>query len=55
MAGANLFVSMAALNRASRWARATDREGKAQPMVTPQWNPKGYLNNACHRVALAVT
>ncbi len=34
------------------WARATDTEGRAQPMVLPGWNPKGYLNNACHRIAV---
>ena len=32
------------------WARAVDSEGKSQPMVLAQWNPNGYLNNACHRV-----
>ena len=36
------------------WARATDSEGKSQPMVVPGWNPKGYLNNACHRIAVKV-
>ncbi|HAK59307.1 MAG TPA: molybdopterin containing oxidoreductase [Nitrospiraceae bacterium] len=36
------------------WARATDADGKAQPMVVPGWNPKGYLNNACHRIAVRV-
>ena len=36
------------------WARATDSNGKAQPMVVPGWNPKGYLNNACHRIAVKV-
>jgi DMSO/TMAO reductase YedYZ molybdopterin-dependent catalytic subunit len=36
------------------WARATDSEGKAQPMLLPGWNPKGYLNNACHRIAIKV-
>ena len=36
------------------WARATDSEGNAQPMVLPSWNPKGYLNNACHRIAVKV-
>lgn len=36
------------------WARATDSEGKSQPMVLPGWNPKGYLNNACHRIAVKV-
>ncbi|MDJ0918372.1 MAG: sulfite oxidase [Woeseiaceae bacterium] len=34
------------------WARATDEAGSAQPMVLPGWNPKGYLNNACHRIAV---
>lgn len=36
------------------WARATDSNGAMQPMVVPGWNPKGYLNNACHRIALKV-
>lgn len=36
------------------WARATDSKGKKQPMVIPGWNPKGYLNNACHRIAIKV-
>ncbi|MFT4601661.1 MAG: DMSO/TMAO reductase YedYZ molybdopterin-dependent catalytic subunit [Arenicella sp.] len=34
------------------WARATDEKGVVQPMVLPGWNPKGYLNNASHRIAL---
>ncbi len=36
------------------WAKATDGEGKAQPMLLPGWNPKGYLNNACHRIVVKV-
>lgn len=36
------------------WARATDSNGKSQPMVLPGWNPKGYLNNACHRIAVKI-
>lgn len=36
------------------WARATDEKGRMQPMVVPGWNPRGYLNNACHRVAVKV-
>ncbi|MDF1695246.1 MAG: sulfite oxidase [Saprospiraceae bacterium] len=36
------------------WARATDTDGKSQPMILPGWNPKGYLNNACHRIAIKV-
>jgi sulfite oxidase len=34
------------------WAKATDSNGVSQPMVVPNWNPKGYLNNACHRIAV---
>lgn len=34
------------------WAKAKDSKGKFQPMVVPNWNPKGYLNNACHRIAV---
>ena len=37
------------------WARAEDDAGVAQPMVLPGWNPRGYLNNACHRIAVQVT
>ena len=36
------------------WARATDSNGRAQPMILPGWNPKGYLNNASHRIAVKV-
>ncbi|WP_019529204.1 sulfite oxidase [Dasania marina] len=36
------------------WVRATDTNGHSQPMVLPGWNPKGYLNNACHRIAIKV-
>ena len=36
------------------WARATDSAGRTQPLVVPGWNPKGYLNNACHRIAVQV-
>lgn len=34
------------------WARAMDLRGHSQPMVVPGWNPRGYLNNACHRIAV---
>ncbi|PXX29833.1 sulfite oxidase [Arenibacter sp. ARW7G5Y1] len=37
------------------WARATDSRGVSQPMLLPGWNPKGYLNNACHRIAVKVS
>lgn len=36
------------------WVKATDEQGVSQPMVLPGWNPKGYLNNACHRIAVKV-
>ncbi len=36
------------------WAKATDSDGNTQPMLLPGWNPKGYLNNACHRIAVKV-
>ena len=36
------------------WARATDSAGDRQPFGI-DWNPKGYLNNSMHRVALRVT
>ena len=36
------------------WAKATDSDGMSQPMVLPGWNPKGYLNNASHRIAVQV-
>lgn len=34
------------------WVRAVDSQGHAQPMILPGWNPKGYLNNTCHRIAI---
>jgi DMSO/TMAO reductase YedYZ molybdopterin-dependent catalytic subunit len=36
------------------FVRATDDAGVMQPMLVPAWNPGGYLNNACHRIAVAV-
>jgi len=36
------------------WARATDSLGRKQPVILPGWNPRGYLNNACHRIAVQV-
>ncbi|MEM7431464.1 MAG: sulfite oxidase [Pseudomonadota bacterium] len=34
------------------WARATDSNGHMQPATTPAWNPRGYLNNMQHRIAI---
>jgi len=36
------------------WARARDSENNIQPVILPGWNPRGYLNNACHRIAIKV-
>lgn len=36
------------------WARATDDQGRMQPMLVPGWNPRGYLNNAMQRIAVEV-
>ncbi|MFA9374854.1 MAG: sulfite oxidase [Poseidonibacter sp.] len=36
------------------WARAMDSSGVKQPIILPGWNPRGYLNNACHRIAVKV-
>lgn len=35
------------------WAKAVDDKGIAQPFAV-SWNPKGYLNNSYHRVAVRV-
>ncbi len=35
------------------WARATDENGVMQPFAIA-WNPKGYLNNSMHRIAVNV-
>lgn len=35
------------------WAKAVDSDGVSQPHAI-KWNPKGYLNNSYHRVAVRV-
>ena len=35
------------------WARAADDKGNMQPFAVA-WNPKGYINNAMHRIAVRV-
>jgi hypothetical protein len=35
------------------WARATDSRGRMQPFAVA-WNPRGYINNAMHRIAVRV-
>ena len=32
-------------------ARASDADGRAQPLTSAPWNPKGYCNNTVHRVS----
>ncbi|MFV1994928.1 MAG: sulfite oxidase [Verrucomicrobiales bacterium] len=34
------------------WARAVDEKQSSQPVILPGWNPRGYLNNSCHRIAV---
>ena len=36
------------------WSRAVDELGRMQPFAI-DWNPKGYLNNSMHRIAVRVT
>lgn len=36
------------------WARATNNQGVSQPHAI-DWNPKGYLNNSMHRIAVRVS
>ncbi len=36
------------------WARATDTQDNQQPFAIA-WNPKGYLNNSLHRIAVRVS
>ena len=36
------------------WARAMDTQGRSQPLVIPGWNPRWYLNNTAHRIAVQV-
>lgn len=31
-------------------ARAADAQGRAQPLTSAPWNPRGYCNNGAHRV-----
>lgn len=50
----NVTVSFPKKGYYEIWARATDSNSNKQPMVLPGWNPKGYLNNACHRIAIKV-
>ncbi len=36
------------------WAKATDSAGISQSISIPNWNPQGYLNNSCHRIAIKI-
>jgi len=35
-------------------SRATDIEGRVQPIIAPGWNPKGYMSNAVMNVDVTV-
>jgi sulfite oxidase len=35
-------------------ARATDSQGRTQPLESAPWNPRGYCNNRIHRVSGAI-
>ncbi len=48
----NAEVTLPKIGYYEVWAKATDSDGRSQPMIVPGWNPKGYLNNACHRIAV---
>ena len=47
-------MELAAAGYYEIWARATDSAGVMQPHAI-DWNPKGYLNNTMHRVAVRVS
>jgi sulfite oxidase len=36
------------------WVKATDAVGNSQPVLPGAWNPKGYVNNSVHRIAIKV-
>jgi hypothetical protein len=38
----------------TKYGRGQRTKKASQPMVLPAWNPHGYLNNACHRIAVQV-
>ncbi len=50
----NATISFPKVGYYEVWAKATDDQEVSQPMILPGWNPKGYLNNACHRIAIKV-
>jgi DMSO/TMAO reductase YedYZ molybdopterin-dependent catalytic subunit len=36
-------------------ARAADEAGRVQPLDSAPWNPRGYCNNAVHRLAVTIS
>jgi DMSO/TMAO reductase YedYZ molybdopterin-dependent catalytic subunit len=42
---------LVSINFGVTWQKASLK----RPVVLPGWNPRGYLNNACHRIAVMVT
>ena len=46
-------IALPAAGHYEIWARATDSAGEMQPFAI-DWNPKGYLNNTMHKIAVRV-
>jgi sulfite oxidase len=45
-----LMLPVPPLGQIEITARATDANGRTQPIESVSWNPRGYGNNICHRV-----
>ncbi len=50
LAAVHLHADRAARGAIEIIARATDADGRRQPLDSVPWNPRGYLNNVAHRV-----
>jgi DMSO/TMAO reductase YedYZ molybdopterin-dependent catalytic subunit len=48
-------VRPAAAGAAILMARAADEAGRIQPLDSAPWNPRGYCNNAVHRVQVTIS
>jgi DMSO/TMAO reductase YedYZ molybdopterin-dependent catalytic subunit len=49
------MLTPAGTGQAILMARATDRAGHVQPLGSAPWNPRGYCNNAAHRVRVEIS
>jgi len=50
----SLPIAVPAASRLALVVRATDARGRQQPLE-PRWNPRGYCNNICQPLDLAIT